>query len=136
MYGDGSAERDYTYVEDTVDGICRSLNEAHGSNGAGFEILNLGANRTVRLRELIQLLGEALDAVPNVQQLPPQPGDVPRTWADVTRARELLGYEPKISIEEGLRRFVAWYLARHDLTTFEPSSAQEKAGTIAGQSSQ
>lgn len=111
MYGDGSSERDYTYVDDTVDGICRSLNLVCDPDGSGFEILNLGANRTVRLSELIELLSDAMEAVPIVHRMPSQPGDVPRTSADVSRARELLGYDPKISIEEGLRRFVAWFLA-------------------------
>ncbi len=114
MYGDGSAERDYTYVEDTVDGICRSLEHVRSSANGGFEILNLGANRTVKLRELIDILAEAMNASPNIRHLPPQPGDVPRTWADISRAHDLLGYQPRVSIEEGLRRFVAWFLARHE----------------------
>ena len=66
-----------------------------------------------------------MNAKPNLERLPVQPGDVPRTWADITRARELLGYEPKVPIEEGIRRFVVWYLAQHEVTL--PPSA--KLGT-------
>ncbi len=132
MYGDGSAQRDYTYVDDTVDGITRALDQVWGGDGSGFEILNLGASRTVALRELIELLAEALDAVPNIRQLPVQLGDVPRTFADLTRARELLGYDPKIGIEEGLRRFVAWFLAGQDPTRQARSSEAKVPSPVTG----
>jgi UDP-glucuronate 4-epimerase len=68
----------------------------------------------VGLNELIQLLSESINAKPNLERLPPQPGDIPRTWADISRARDLLGYEPRVGIEEGLRRFVAWFLAKQE----------------------
>ncbi len=114
VYGDGGMQRDYTYVDDVVDGIWRALARVVSGDGSGFEILNIGANRMVGLSELIELLAESINAEPNLERLPPQPGDVPRTWADISRARDLLGYEPRVGIEEGLRRFVAWFLARQE----------------------
>ena len=115
MYGDGSADRDYTFVHDVVDAIAASLDQAvlHGA-AEDFTILNIGANRTVKLKELINLLGEATGVVPQLDLLPPQPGDVPHTWADVSRAREILGYEPSVRIEEGLSRFVDWFKEQQD----------------------
>ncbi len=115
FFGDGSSERDYTYIDDAVDGVCRALDRVASQDGASFEILNIGASRTVRLSDLVSQLAQAMDAEPSLEHLPHQPGDVPRTWADITRAHEILGYEPKVSIEEGLRRFVAWYLERQSI---------------------
>ncbi len=122
IYGDGSAERDYTYVGDTVDGIVRALYAATDlSNGSAFQVLNVGASRTVTVSRLVELLAEAMNSVPSVKYLPPQPGDVPRTWADIARAREVLGYQPKVSLEEGLRRFVAWFWARQGVGSMAAS---------------
>ncbi len=119
IYGDGSAERDYTYVDDTVEAVTRALHKvADHDDGKGFEILNIGANRTVTVKQLVDLLAESMDAEPTAKYLPPQPGDVQRTWADITRARVLLGYDPKVTIEEGVRRFVAWFLARQEAGTW------------------
>ncbi len=109
VFGDGSSERDYTYIDDVVDAVWMATRQVANGDGPPFEILNIGGNRTVSLAELVRLLGEALDADPTIRQKPPQPGDVPRTWADISRAGELLGYEPSVRIEEGLRRFIAWY---------------------------
>jgi len=106
MFGDGSSSRDYTYVDDLVDGFVRAIDRP-----LGFEIINLGEHEVTTLRELIDLIAEATGKEPIIDQQPMQPGDVPRTYADVTRAKELLGYEPRISMREGMRRFVEWYLA-------------------------
>ncbi len=125
LYGDGSMSRDYTYVDDVVDAVWRTLGRALSGDGSGYEVLNIGANRAVPLNELVRLLAEAMNAEPILERLPAQPGDVPRTCADITRAREVLGYEPKISIEEGLRRFVAWSLAQHEVSL----TASAKSGT-------
>ncbi len=109
VYGDGSALRDYTYVDDTVDAVCRALGRvASRAGGPGFDVLNIGAGRPITVNRLVDLLGEALGLEPAIQSLPEQPGDVPRTWADISEARAVLGYEPAVSIEDGLRRFVAW----------------------------
>jgi len=107
MFGDGSTSRDYTYVGDVVEGVARALKWAEGNPGS-YEIVNLGGGRTIDLARMIELLGEAMGVVPRIQRLPTQPGDVDRTYADVAKARSLLGYDPKVEFEEGLRRFVNW----------------------------
>ena len=104
LYGDGSTRRDYTYVDDIVDGIVAALDLA-----PGFEILNLGGAETTALRDLVQMIAAALAVEPRIDYLPEQPGDVPITYADVDKARRLLGYSPKVPIREGIQRFVAWY---------------------------
>lgn len=113
VYGDGSALRDYTFVSDTVDGVRRSLHKVVESpDEPAFEILNLGAGRTVSVNELVETLSKAMGLDPQIERLPAQPGDVPRTWADISRARAVLGYEPRVMLEEGLERFVAWFRER------------------------
>jgi UDP-glucuronate 4-epimerase len=104
VYGDGSSRRDYTYVDDIVDGLVAALDLA-----PRFEILNLGGAETTSLHELVTRLAEELGVEPRIEYLAAQPGDVPITYADVTKAARLLGYSPKVPIREGLRRFVAWY---------------------------
>ena len=74
-----------------------------------YEVINLGESRTVELNELISLLEKELDTHAIIDRHPPQPGDVPQTYADISKARALLGYQPKTQIEEGLRRFVEWF---------------------------
>jgi len=108
LYGDGSTRRDYTYVDDIVDGIVAALDLA-----PGFEILNLGGAETTALKDLVLELARLLDAEPRIDYLPEQPGDVPITYADVSKAHRLLGYSPKVPIREGLARFVAWYQQQH-----------------------
>lgn len=103
-FGDGSTSRDYTYVDDIIQGVLRAIERVQG-----FEIINLGGSRTTRLLDLIGLLEDRLGKKAVVEAQPDQPGDVVATWADVAKARRLLGYEPKVPIEEGLTRFVAWY---------------------------
>ena len=103
VYGDGSAVRDFTFVEDLVDGLVAALDRP-----LGFEILNFGAGRTVSVKEVIAALETALGVTAKVEHHPRQPGDVSRTWADVSRARERLGYAPATPFEEGIARFVAW----------------------------
>jgi UDP-glucuronate 4-epimerase len=107
VFGDGTAVRDYTFVEDLVDGLVLALDR-----DLGYEVLNLGAGRTVSVREVIRELEEQLGTKARIEWLPRQPGDVSRTWADVSRARECLGYEPATPLAEGIRRFVAWLEAR------------------------
>jgi len=107
LYGDGQSRRDYTYIEDIVDGLEATLDAA-----PGFEILNLGGAETTALVDLVRWLAEELVVEPRIEYLPDQPGDVPITYADVTKAGRLLGYSPKVPIREGLRRFVSWYRER------------------------
>ena len=103
VFGDGKSRRDYTFVEDIIDGVVRSLDSP-----MGYEIFNLGESRTVSLSELITLLEENLGQKALIERLPDQPGDVPATYADVTKARRRLGYDPQVPIEEGVRRFIQW----------------------------
>jgi UDP-glucuronate 4-epimerase len=110
LFGDGSTGRDYTEVNDIVAGILAALDyEPPVTAGAPFEVFNLGNSHPVRLAELIQLLERVTGkkAIRDVQ--PSQPGDVALTWADISKAERLLGFHPTTPIEEGLRRFVAWY---------------------------
>jgi len=106
-FGDGTTARDYTFVDDLVSGLVAALALVRSKRGV-FEVLNLGSDRPVRLDELIRVLGEELGLEPRIEQLPPQPGDVERTWADITRAKLLLGYGPRTPFREGIRRFVEW----------------------------
>jgi|HubBroStandDraft_3_1064219.scaffolds.fasta_scaffold94365_2 UDP-glucuronate 4-epimerase len=107
LYGDGRSRRDYTYVDDIVDGVVAALDLA-----PGFEILNLGGAETTALADLVAWLAAELAVEPRIEYLPDQPGDVPITYADVSKAARLLGYRPQVPIREGLRRFVAWYRER------------------------
>ncbi|HTG43958.1 MAG TPA: SDR family NAD(P)-dependent oxidoreductase [Verrucomicrobiae bacterium] len=104
VFGDGSAARDYTYVTDTLDGIIACTEKEFG-----FEIFNLGESEPVRLDKLISLLENALGKKALINRQPIQPGDVPITYADISKAERLLGYHPKIKIEEGLRLFSQWF---------------------------
>jgi UDP-glucuronate 4-epimerase len=104
MYGDGSTRRDYTYIDDIVDGVVRSLDRCEG-----YEIYNLGESRTTSLKELIELVGEATGLAPIVDRQPMQPGDVLITYADISKAKARLGYDPHTTVKDGLERFVAWY---------------------------
>jgi UDP-glucuronate 4-epimerase len=108
FFGDGSTRRDYTYIDDIVRGVMGAI--AHAVDGpAGFEIANLGESRTTTLSRLVELLGSAMGAEPVLERLPPQPGDVVLTCADVERARRLFGYAPQTTVEEGIPRFVEWF---------------------------
>ncbi len=104
IFGDGSSRRDYTYVDDIVSGVVAALEKAKG-----YRVYNLGNHRTIELRELIRLLEEDLGKKAELHHLPPQPGDVPLTCADIRRAQEELGYNPGVPIERGLELFVEWY---------------------------
>jgi UDP-glucuronate 4-epimerase len=106
-YGDGSTARDYTFIHDIVDGIMASL----AYEGDKFDIFNLGGSQTTTLNELIQSVEQALGKEAIIQNLPLQPGDVPRTYADVSKAKRLLGYNPNTPIKEGIPKFVEWYQA-------------------------
>jgi UDP-glucuronate 4-epimerase len=103
IFGDGSALRDFTFVDDLVDGLVRALD-----SDLRFEILNLGAGRTVSVLEVVKTLERELSLEAEIDWQPRQTGDVLRTWADVSAAREALGYAPQVSFEQGVKRFVAW----------------------------
>jgi UDP-glucuronate 4-epimerase len=118
MFGDGNSRRDYTYVDDIVDGILATLALA-----PEFEILNLGGADTTALVDLVLWLAEELAVEPRIQYLPAQPGDVPITYADVGKAARLLGYAPKVPIREGLRRFVRWYREQQEEPAAVPTQS-------------
>jgi UDP-glucuronate 4-epimerase len=103
VYGDGTSRRDYTFVDDIISGVSRSLDRPFP-----YEIFNLGESRTVSLDEIVTLLEKNLDRKALIERLPDQPGDVPVTYANVSKAHRLLGYDPGVPIEEGIRRFVEW----------------------------
>ncbi len=109
VFGDGTTRRDYTYVDDIISGV-RSAIDFDGSN---YEVFNLGESRTVELRELISLLEKQLEMPATIDRQPSQPGDVPQTYADITKARKLLNYNPQTQIEAGIERFVSWF-RNHD----------------------
>ena len=105
VYGDGTSERDYTYVDDITSGIEGALRY----DATPFEIINLGESQTVTLNRLIELLEEALGERATVEYHPPQPGDLPRTHADISKAERLLNYQPTTPIEVGIQKFVEWF---------------------------
>lgn len=107
VFGDGTARRDFTYVDDVVAGVTAALERARG-----YRIYNLGNNRTVEVRQAIRLLEDALGKKARLNHLPPQPGDVSVTCADIGRAQEELGYRPSTPIEKGIREFVSWFKRR------------------------
>lgn len=109
LFGDGTTQRDYTYIGDIVQGIEGALEWCIAAKPGAFEIINLGESQTTSLARLVEMLSEELGITPQVKRLPDQPGDVERTFADVAKARMLLGYDPRTSMEEGIRCFVEWF---------------------------
>ncbi len=108
MFGDGTTSRDYTYVDDIVDGICKSCDYVMNNDNV-YEIINLGSNNPISLKQMIEVIGKTLGIEPKIKQMNMQPGDVDRTFADINKAKELLGYNPSISFEEGIKKFIEWY---------------------------
>ena len=104
FFGDGSTRRDYTYVDDIVDGVLAALDRC-----SGYDIYNLGESATTSLSELVDALSKAIGKPAILDRQPNQPGDVPLTCADVSKARARLGYEPRTPVADGLARYVAWY---------------------------
>lgn len=113
MFGEGNSQRDYTYISDIIDGICKSIEHCKE-----FHIYNLGDSRTIELRKLIDLIANCIDKEPLIQILPVQPGDVHITFADISKAKREIGYHPKFEIEEGIEKFVDWYKTMNSLSKF------------------
>ena len=107
VFGDGATRRDYTYIDDIIAGVRAAIDY----DNANYEVINLGESRTVELRELISLIEKELGTRAQIDWQPMQPGDVPQTFADISKARRLLNYNPQTQIEEGIRRFVEWFKA-------------------------
>jgi len=106
LFGDGNTARDYTYIDDIIDGVLAACRRVAPGD---FTIYNLGGSRTTTLRRLVELIAGALGRRAEIRWEPDQPGDVPITFADVSLAARELGYAPKIPIEEGIERFVGWF---------------------------
>lgn len=104
LYGDGTTCRDYTYIDDIIDGIKRAINY----NIDGFEVFNLGAGSPVSLRQMVQTIEKVLNKKAKIEYLPMQEGDVLRTSCDISKARDLLGYNPKINFEDGIKKYIKW----------------------------
>ncbi|WP_128544381.1 NAD-dependent epimerase/dehydratase family protein [Larkinella soli] len=104
VFGDGSTARDYTYIDDIVSGIRKSLESLNG-----YEILNIGGSDPISLTGLIRVIEQTVGREALIHRLPMQPGDVQRTYATIDKARQITGYEPSVRIEEGIRRFVEWF---------------------------
>ncbi len=105
QFGDGSTRRDYTYIDDIIQGVAAALHY----EGPSFDIFNLGENETIQLRDLISAIEKALGREAQINRLPEQPGDVPITCADISKARRLLGYHPVTPLSVGLPKFVEWF---------------------------
>ena len=106
QFGDGSTRRDYTYIDDIIQGTVAALDYG----GPLFDIFNLGENETIQLKDLIATIENALGKKAKINRLPEQPGDVPLTYADIAKARKLLGYDPSTRLSDGLPRFIDWFL--------------------------
>ena len=113
-FGDGSSSRDYTYIDDIVDGVVRSIDRPHS-----YEVFNLGKGDGTSLNEFISIVEKHVGKKANVKQLPDQPGDVPYTCADVNKAQQLLGYRSKVPFDEGIKRTVSWYKGAYETHTLE-----------------
>jgi UDP-glucuronate 4-epimerase len=105
IFGDGKTRRDYTYIDDIIQGVRAAMDYEK----TPFEIFNLGESQTVELSYLIELLEENLGTKAIIERKPEQPGDVPITFADISKAQKLLGYNPKTKIEKGIEKFIDWF---------------------------
>lgn len=119
VFGDGSTRRDYTFVSDIVDGIEAAI----AYQGPVFDIFNLGESQTIQLRELIATLESVLGCQATIDRQAEQPGDVPATWADISKAGERLGYAPTTTLREGLEQFAAWLKEEEEQRPLTASSA-------------
>ena len=122
-FGDGTSSRDYTYIDDIVDGVVRSIDRPHP-----YEVFNLGKGDGTSLNEFIAIVEKHVGKQANVKQLPDQPGDVPYTCADVQKAQQLLGYRSKVPFDEGIKRTVSWYKSAYEADGFENCPERQANG--------
>ena len=108
FYGDGTTKRDYTYIDDIVDGILKSMNYLFNNEDV-YEIFNLGESHVVSLKEMVETIENALGKKATLDIQPMQPGDVEKTYADISKAKAMIGYDPQTNFAEGIRKFVEWY---------------------------
>ncbi|MFZ5833293.1 MAG: NAD-dependent epimerase/dehydratase family protein [Planctomycetota bacterium] len=124
VFGDGSQSRDFTYVDDIARGTVAGLRPT------GYEIINLGSDSPVELRQVIAWVGELLGAEPQVVCRPAHPADVPATWANVEKARRLLGWRPEVSVREGLARCVEWYKTHREFARLVELNETVRSGSL------
>ncbi len=123
QFGDGTTRRDYTYIEDIIQGIVSALHY----EGALFDVFNLGESETIQLKDLIRAIEKAVGREAKINQLPEQPGDVPLTCADISKARRLLGYKPTTPLQVGLPKFVDWFLATRGMAARAAAASGARA---------
>jgi len=121
IFGDGSSKRDYVYIDDVIAGIISALERRFS-----FEIINLGSARPIQISEVISNLEGEVGLKANLEYLPTQPGEMEATWADLSKAQRLLDYEPRVSFEEGVARFVRWFREREKPGEPEAVAEQKK----------
>ena len=109
-FGNGTTKRDYTYIDDLVEGVIAAID-----NVFGYEIFNIGNSSTINLNRLISIIEKELGTKAKIKEYPPVPGDVPITYADISKAKKMLSYNPKTKIEEGMENFIKWYLEHKQL---------------------
>jgi UDP-glucuronate 4-epimerase len=122
VFGDGTTRRDYTFIDDIIQGVRAAIDY----DRTNFEIFNLGESETIELKDLISLLEENLGVEAVIDRQPMQPGDVPLTFADISKARELLDYDPQTKIEQGIPKFTEWFVKTQNQTACE-NGLSEKA---------
>ena len=115
FYGDGTTERDYTFIDDIIEGVVKALQWVQAGQGL-YEIFNLGESRTVNLKEMVTTLEKVIGKKAKLKVLPMQPGDVTRTYADITKAQKILGYNPTTTFEDGIKQFIQWYREVNNIT--------------------
>lgn len=108
FFGDGSTQRDYTYIDDIIDGITKTLTWIHKETGV-YEIFNLGESQTISLTQMLTTIEQALNKKAKLKKLPPQPGDVQRTNANIQKAKKKINYNPTTDFEAGIKKFIHWY---------------------------
>ncbi|CAA7196455.1 GDP-mannose 4,6-dehydratase [Chryseobacterium potabilaquae] len=111
FYGDGTTARDYTYIDDIIDGITKSIHYIENNHNV-YEIINLGENQVINLNEMLSTIEHNLGKIALKKNLPMQPGDVQKTNADITKAKALIGYKPAINFQNGIKKFVEWFLRK------------------------
>jgi UDP-glucuronate 4-epimerase len=114
MFGNGATARDYTYIDDIIDGVVSAIDQINAPARPRFRVYNLSGRRSTTLASLVELLAKRLGCTPRIIRLPEQPGDMNQTLADLQLSEAELRYRPKVSLEEGLDRFVTWWRSRHD----------------------
>ena len=108
FFGDGETQRDYTYIDDIVDGVLKAADYVENNTDV-YEIFNLGESQTISLKEMVATIEKVIGKKALLNKLPMQPGDVNRTFADISKAKKMLGYDPDTKFEDGIRKFVEWY---------------------------